>query len=76
MSATAPELVWKFKGHPRQGVVKGKRDWIVCPCEACNDKTLNVWRRVGVSKIEIYRCWNHGPGQDGRECDGPEQARG
>lgn len=71
-SEPVPDLVWKFKGHPKLKL----GHWHIPKCEACDDQALNVWRRVGVPNVNVYRCWNHGPGMDGRECDGPEQAKG
>lgn len=72
MSSTeAPQLVWKYAGRPRRKTKRTHSDWEVCPCEACNDLTLNVWQRVGVPGVVFWRCWLHGPGQDGRECDNP-----
>lgn len=76
MSALTPELAWKFVGKPKRNIARDK--WTVPVCEACADASLNVWQRVGTGThgINLHRCWLHGPGQDGRECDGPEQAKG
>jgi len=67
VSSKAPELVWRYAGqtHKRNGQ-------LLYQCEACSSAGLSVWRRV-LPGIDVLRCWNHGPGLTGAECDGPKR---